>query len=291
MVSGDICEPPAPPEPRPTGRGRSTRGWQIEQARGVLAGAGGSAQTISTMSAPGGHRCADDAAPRANNMAELQQCRTMAADLVRAPVPQQAPCQHEKPNKTGLSRLRPVRRSPAIAARSRQIFPPTGDVRGRIAPGPPACYAEPFRPSQEVRESAHVPAICVASPRHRAVDPGVGFRQTGRRGPRRRCGRRRLDPSRRDGRAFRAQHFLRPRRHQGDAPAHQEDLRRASDDRALRSLSRSLRQSRLRSHHRACRGRSASASLAAGDPRARQEGRRLAQPGHAGRARSNMSST
>ena len=131
------------------------------------------------------------------------------------------------------------------------------------------------------RESAHVSAICVTSPRHRAVDPGVRFRQTGRRGPRRRCGRRRLDPSRRDGRAFRAQHFLRPRRHQGDAPAHQEDLRRASDDLALRSLPRGLRQGRLRSHHGACRGRPASASLAAGDPRARQEGRRLAQSGHA----------
>ncbi len=47
----------------------------------------------------------------------------------------------------------------------------------------------------------------------------------------------------------------------------------------VRSLSRSLRQGRLRHHHRACRGRPASAPLAAGDPRARQEGRRLAQSG------------
>ena len=52
---------------------------------------------------------------------------------------------------------------------------------------------------------------------------------------------------------------------------------------AVRSLSGGLRQGRLRSHHRACRSRSASASLAAGDPRARQEGRRLAQSGHAGK--------
>ena len=66
-------------------------------------------------------------------------------------------------------------------------------------------------------------------------------------------------------------------------PHHQEDLRRASDDRAVRSLSRSLRQGRRRHHHRACRGRAASAPLAAGDPRARQEGRRHAQSRHAGR--------
>ena len=61
--------------------------------------------------------------------------------------------------------------------------------------------------------------------------------------------------------------------------AHQEDARRASDDRAVRSLSRSLRQGRLRHHHRACRGGPACAPLAAGDPRARQEGRRHDEPG------------
>ena len=71
---------------------------------------------------------------------------------------------------------------------------------------------------------------------------------------------------------------------QGDAAAHQKDLRRASDDLAVRSLSRGVRQGRLRSHHGACRGRPASASLAAGDPSARQEGRRLAQSGNAHRA-------
>ncbi len=91
-----------------------------------------------------------------------------------------------------------------------------------------------------------------------------------------RGGRRRLDPRRRDGRALRAQHHHRPGGGEGDPPAHQEDARRPSDDRALRSLSRSLRQGRLRHHHRACRGRPARAPLAAGDPRARQEGRRHA---------------
>ena len=49
-----------------------------------------------------------------------------------------------------------------------------------------------------------------------------------------------------------------------------------------RSLSRGLRQGRRRHHHRARRGGPAPAPLAAGDPRARQEGRRDHEPGHAG---------
>ena len=55
-------------------------------------------------------------------------------------------------------------------------------------------------------------------------------------------------------------------------------VRRPPDDRAGRSLSRGLRQGRRRHHHRPRRGRPASAPLAAGHPRARQEGRRGAQP-------------
>ena len=43
----------------------------------------------------------------------------------------------------------------------------------------------------------------------RAVDPGLRFRQARRGGARGRAGRRRLDPSRRDGRAFRAEHHFR----------------------------------------------------------------------------------
>ena len=54
-------------------------------------------------------------------------------------------------------------------------------------------------------------------------------------------------------------------------------VRLPPDDRAGRSLSRRLRRGRLRHHHGACRGRAASRPLAAGDPRARQEGRRVAQ--------------
>jgi hypothetical protein len=50
---------------------------------------------------------ADDAAPRAKNMAELQQGRTDGGrKLVRVPVSQQAPCHAEKPNKTRLSCIR-----------------------------------------------------------------------------------------------------------------------------------------------------------------------------------------
>ena len=84
----------------------------------------------------------------------------------------------------------------------------------------------------------------------------------------RRRGRRRLDPSRRDGRAFRAQHHLRPAGDQGDPRPHRQGVRLPSDDRAGRSLSRRLRRSRLRHHHRPCRGRAASRPLAADDPRA-----------------------
>ena len=67
--------------------------------------------------------------------------------------------------------------------------------------------------------------------------------------------------------------------------------RRASDDRAVRSLSRGLRQGRRRHHHRACRSRAAHPPLAAGDPRARQEGRRGAQPGDDSRGRRAGAST
>src|SRR5450432_4423943 len=61
----------------------------------------------------------------------------------------------------------------------------TGGVFPAFAPALHACYAEPPHASKMVRERAHVSTICVTPPRHRAVDPGVRFRQTGRRGPRR----------------------------------------------------------------------------------------------------------
>ena len=118
---------------------------------------------------------------------------------------------------------------------------------------------------------------------HRPLDPVGRLLAARRRGRSRRRGRRRLDPSRRHGRPFRAQHHLRSAGDQGDPRPHRQGLRLPSDDRAGRPLSRRLRRSRLRHHHRACRGRAASRPLAAGDPEPRQEGRRVAQPGDAGK--------
>ncbi len=100
---------------------------------------------------------------------------------------------------------------------------------------------------------------------HRPLGPVGGFLEARRRGRGGRGGRRRLDPSRRDGRPFRAQHHLRPAGHQGDPQPHRQGVRLPSDDRAGRPLSGRLRRRRLRHHHRACRGRAASRSLAAGD--------------------------
>jgi hypothetical protein len=42
-----------------------------------------------------------------------------------------------------------------------------------------------------------------------------------------------LDPSRRDGRPFCAEHLVRPGRYRGDATAFEKDLRHAPDDRAV----------------------------------------------------------
>jgi ribulose-phosphate 3-epimerase len=58
------------------------------------------------------------------------------------------------------------------------------------------------------------------------------------RADRRRRGR--LDPCRRDGRAFRAQHHHRPDGGEGAAPAHRQAVRRPPDDRAGRSLSQAF---------------------------------------------------
>ena len=65
-------------------------------------------------------------------------------------------------------------------------------------------------------------------------------------------------------------------------PPHRQALRLSPDDRALRSVSRSLRQGGRRSHYRPRRGDKASRPLAAGDPLARQKGGRGDQSRNAG---------
>ena len=72
---------------------------------------------------------------------------------------------------------------------------------------------------------------------HRPVDPRGRFREARRGGARRRRGRRRLDPYRRHGRAFRAQHHARAGHRAGAPAALAEALRRAPDDRPGRPLS------------------------------------------------------
>lgn len=97
-----------------------------------------------------------------------------------------------------------------------------------------------------------------------------------------RASRRRLDPSRRDGRAFRAQYQLRPGGGEGAAALDRQGLRRPPDDRPGRPLPRRLRRGRGRCDHRPCRGRSAYPPLAPDDPGPRQARGRGAEPRHAG---------
>ena len=137
-------------------------------------------------------------------------------------------------------------------------------------------------PASRVRRTTRFGGSDAASAHRGPVDLGRRLRQARRGGARRRCGGCGLDPCRRHGRALRAQHLDRSRRGEGAAPAHPEGARCASDDRALRSLSRSLRQGRRRHHHGSRGSGTARAPFAADDPRARQEGRRDAQPRHAG---------
>ena len=144
-------------------------------------------------------------------------------------------------------------------------------MRARCPPGRACCATGKF--------TGHADAPAP----HRPIHSRLRLRATRRGGTRGGCRRRRLDPSRRHGRPLRAEHLLRPRRNRRDAAALEKGVRRAPDDRAMRSASRSLRQGRLRHHHGPCGVRPACASFAAGDPRARQEGRRHAQSGNAGR--------
>src|SRR5207244_3505136 len=101
MVSGEICGQPLPPEPPlvfelveadvPAEKSnRPVVSW--------LAPVGWVDDDFDDVSALRASR-ADDAAPRANNMAVLQQCRGTGG-VHLTPVPQQAPCHGENLNKT-----------------------------------------------------------------------------------------------------------------------------------------------------------------------------------------------
>jgi hypothetical protein len=112
MVAGDIAAPPALPEPAPGPieaeafeDGRSNTPVPFWLAPEVFADDFDDVSALRTS-------MADDAAPRANNMAELQQGRADGGRrFVRVRVSQQAPCHAEKTNKIGLSASRPIRRT------------------------------------------------------------------------------------------------------------------------------------------------------------------------------------
>ena len=88
---------------------------------------------------------ADEAAPRANNMAELQQRRVMRP-IVHADSLSKRRASAKNPMKPGFPACR-------LARQYRQFVPLAADfsapgvVPGRIAPGRSPCYAEPFRTS------------------------------------------------------------------------------------------------------------------------------------------------
>src|ERR1700727_2992935 len=111
-----------------------------------------------------------------------------------------------------------------VTDQSQLFFPPDG---GGLTPALAATIdsAAFDRPSK--RRSARDP-----SHHHRAVDSVGGFRQARRGSARRRRGRRGLDPSRRDGRAFRAQHHLRAASRRGVTAPHRQAVRLPPDDRA-----------------------------------------------------------
>jgi len=108
MVSGDICAPPPPdPEPGPT----EADEVEDDRSNGLFAfwltpvdDADDDFDDVSALRASK----ADDAAPKARNMAKLQQRRAVCGRWL-VHVPQQAPCHDEKPNKIGLSRIRSIR--------------------------------------------------------------------------------------------------------------------------------------------------------------------------------------
>ena len=118
---------------------------------------------------------------------------------------------------------------------------------------------------------------------HLPFHPVSRLREARRGSARDRCGRRRLDPHRRDGRPFRAQPHDWSGRGEGAAAAQREAVRRPSDDLAGRPFPRRLRRGWRRHHHGPSGSGAAPPSHRPADQGARQESRRVAQPGDAAR--------
>jgi hypothetical protein len=106
MVSGEI-DAPLPPDPVPEPIEAGEVGDNKPNAAFWLAPlvCADDFDDVSALRAS----MADDAAPRAKNMTELQHGRARQRPTARSPVSQQALCHAEKPNKSSLSRIRIVR--------------------------------------------------------------------------------------------------------------------------------------------------------------------------------------
>ena len=91
------------------------------------------------------------------------------------------------------------------------------NLRFRVCP---ACLPTICPPRRPVLGGHQTGGPDASPARHRSIDPVRRLRQARRGGARDRRGRRRLDPCRRHGRPFRAQHHHRPRRGEGAAAAY-----------------------------------------------------------------------
>jgi hypothetical protein len=107
MVSGDI-DAPAPNEPVPDEAGPEpieAEAFEDRKATGFSEAWLAPEVFVDDFDDVSALRAsiADEAAPKAKNMAELQQCRMEVAADNPVRFPQQTPCHQEKPNKIRLS--------------------------------------------------------------------------------------------------------------------------------------------------------------------------------------------